>query len=315
LSLAIHSHTETGTRHDSRQPAPRTRRLSPLAKGLLFTAPWILGFVAFTVYPFLSTIYYSFTSFSGVGSPKFIGLGNYRQLVHDPLFWSSLWNTVFYTIIEVPLSTVIAIAIALLLSMNIRGRAVYRTMVYIPTLVPVVAGSIIWLWLFNPSFGVVNDLLSQLHLPAPGWMFSVTLAKPTIILLGLWGIGAPVVIYLAALQGVPRMLYEAAAIEGAGPWQRLRHVTLPMISPAILFNIVLALVVALQYFTQAYVMTNGGPDNATLFYVLYLYEQAFKYLNLGYASAMAWMLFVVVLLFTLVLFHGSKRWVFYAEDL
>ncbi len=206
MSVATRAGAEKRTPHDSSETAPRTRRLSPLAKGLLFTAPWILGFVAFTVYPFLSTIYYSFTSFSGVGSPRFIGLANYRQLVNDPLFWSSLWNTVFYTIIEVPLSTVIAISIALLLNMNIRGRSVYRTMVYIPTLVPVVAGSIVWLWLFNPSFGVVNDLLAQLHLPAPGWMFSVTLAKPTIILLGLWGIGAPVVIYLAALQGVPRTL-------------------------------------------------------------------------------------------------------------
>lgn len=290
---------------------PQTRRRQ-LRIGLLFVTPWILGFLAFFLYPFLATLYYSFTSFSGVGTPKFIGLRNYHNLVHDHLFWISLYNTIFYTVIEVPLSTVVAIGIAMLLNMKIKGLAVYRTVFYLPTVVPFVASSILWLWLFNPSFGIVNDILSVVHVTGPGWMYSVVWSKPTLIIMGMWGIGAPMVIYLAALQGVPQHLYESATLDGAGAWQRTWHVTLPMISPAILFNVVLGLVASFQYFTQAYVITGGGPDNATLFYSLYLYNQAFKYLNLGYASAMAWLLFIFVLVITLLLFRWSRRWVYYA---
>ena len=281
--------------------------------GLLFVSPWVIGFLAFTLYPFLTTLYYSFTRFSGVGKPSFIGVSNYKTMFSDRLFWYSLYNTFYYTIIEVPVSTVAAIAIAMLLNMKIKGLAVYRTVFYLPTVVPIVASSMLWLWLFNPSFGIINEILSAVHITGPGWMFSVAWSKPTFIVMGLWGIGAPMVIYLAALQGVPQHLYEAASLEGAGPLQRIRHVTLPMISPAVLFNVVLGLVASLQYFTQAYVMTQGGPDNATMFYSLYLYYQAFRYLNLGYASAMAWLLFVFVLLITLLLFKSSSRWVYYAS--
>lgn len=284
-----------------------------LTVGLLFVAPWILGFLAFTLYPFVTTFYYSFTKFSGVGSPKFEGVANYRTMFSDSVFWYSLYNTFYYTIIEVPLSTVVAIGLAMLLNMKVRGLAVYRTVFYLPTVVPIVASSMLWLWLFNPSFGIVNEILSAVHITGPGWMFSIAWSKPTFIIMGVWGIGAPMVIYLAALQGVPQHLYEAASLEGAGSWARTRHVTLPMISPAILFNVVLALVASLQYFTQAYVMTHGGPDNATMFYSLYLYYEAFRYLNLGYASAMAWLLFVFVLIITLLLFKSSSRWVYYAS--
>lgn len=284
-----------------------------LTVGLLFVAPWILGFLAFTLYPFVTTFYYSFTKFSGVGSPKFEGVANYRTMFSDSVFWYSLYNTFYYTIIEVPLSTVVAIGLAMLLNMKVRGLAIYRTVFYLPTVVPIVASSMLWLWLFNPSFGIVNEILSAVHITGPGWMFSIAWSKPTFIIMGVWGVGAPMVIYLAALQGVPQHLYEAASLEGAGSWARTRHVTLPMISPAILFNVVLALVASLQYFTQAYVMTHGGPDNATMFYSLYLYYEAFRYLNLGYASAMAWLLFVFVLIITLLLFKSSSRWVYYAS--
>lgn len=281
--------------------------------GLLFVAPWIMGFLAFTLYPFVTTFYYSFTKFSGVGSPTFDGITNYRTMFTDGLFWYSLYNTFYYTVVEVPLSTVAAIGIAMLLNMKIRGLAIYRAVFYLPTVVPMVASSMLWLWIFNPSFGIINDILSAAHISGPGWMFSIIWSKPTFIIMGVWGIGAPMVIYLAALQGVPQHLYEAASLEGAGPLQRIRYVTLPMISPAILFNVVLALVASLQYFTQAYVITHGGPNNATMFYSLYLYYEAFRYLNLGYASAMAWLLFVFVLIITLLLFKSSSRWVYYAS--
>lgn len=299
----------------SRRKAAR-RRLPVLTRrrlliGLAFVSPWIVGFLAFTLYPFGATLYYSFTRFSGVGHPTFIGIQNYRSLVSDNLFWKSLYNTAYYTILEVPLSTVVAIGIAMLLNMRVKGLAVYRTIFYLPTVVPLVAGSILWLWLFNPSFGIVNDLLTAIHVPGPSWMFSAAWAKPTFILLGMWQVGAPMVIYLAALQGVPKDMYEVAYLEGASAWERTRFVTLPMISPAILFNVVLGLVASLQYFTQAYVMTSGGPNNATLFYALYLYYEAFKYLRLGYASAMAWILFVVVVVITVGVFRVSSRWVYY----
>lgn len=282
--------------------------------GLLFISPWVLGFLVFTLFPFLATLYYSFTSYNIVSAPKWIGLGNYTHLFHDHLFWLSLWNTGFYTVLEVPLSTVVAILLAMLLNKKVRGLSLYRTAFYLPTVVPIVAGSIVWLWLFNPSFGIVNEALSTLHITGPGWMFSVAWAKPSFVLLGIWAVGAPMVIYLAALQGVPAEMYEVAALEGAGPWQRTWHVTLPMISPAIVFNSILGLVAALQYFTQAYVMTQGGPDNATLFYSLYLYDQAFSYLHLGYASAMAWLLFIVVVIITIVFFWLSNKWVYYAGN-
>ena len=283
-----------------------------LRLGLLFISPWLVGFAAFTVYPFLATLYYSFTRFTGVGSPHFIGLANYRQLFSDGLFGTSLWNTFYYTIIEVPFSTVVGILIAMLLNMKVKGLSVYRTIFYLPVVVPLVASSMLWLWLFNPQYGIVNSLLSDVHIPGPDWMFSTAWSKPTFILLGLWGTGVPIVIYLAALQGVPKYMYEAASLDGAGAVRRFRHVTLPMISPAILFNVVIGLVASLQYFTQAFVMTQGGPDNSTLFYSLYIYNQAFQYLHLGYASAMAWLLFVVVVAITILLFKFSSRWVYYA---
>lgn len=289
----------------------RRRRRRRLAIGLAFISPWVIGFLVFTLYPFVATLYYSFTNYDIVGPAKWVGLSNYTGLASDHLFWTSLWNTAFYTVLEVPLSTVVAIGLAMLLNMKVRGMAVYRTMFYIPTVVPIVASSILWLWLFNPSFGIVNELLSGLHINGPGWMFSEAWAKPTFIILGIWGSGTPMVVYLAALQGVPTELYEVAKLDGASFWQRTRAVTIPMISPAILFNVVLGLVASLQYFTQAYVMTQGGPNNATLFYALYLYEQAFDDLHLGYASAMAWLLFVIVVGITILLFRSSSRWVFY----
>jgi multiple sugar transport system permease protein len=295
---------------------PRSRRQRQLRLGLLFVSPWILGFLGFYLYPFFATLYYSFTTFTGVGNPNVIGFANYAELFHDSMFRTALFNTFYYTAFEVPLSTVVAIGLALLLNMNVRGRAFYRTLFYIPSIVPVVASSLIFVWIFQPSFGVVNSLLSDVHIQGPAWFFSIAWSKPSFILLGLWGLGQPMVIYLAALQGVPREMYEVAALEGAGPLQRLRNVTLPMISPVILFNVIMSLVLSIQYFTQAQVIETpaGSPGSSTMFFVIYYYQQAFQDLHLGYASAMAFMLFILVLIITVVLLKSSSGWVYYENE-
>ena len=284
--------------------------------GLLFISPWAIGFAVFYLYPFFATLYYSFTRFTGVGNPVFSGLSNYSELFHDDTFRTALFNTFYYTIIEVPLSTAAALGLALLLNMNVRGQSFYRTLFYLPSIVPVVASSLIFVWIFQPSFGIVNSLLSDLHVNGPAWFFSIAWSKPTFILLGLWGLGQPMVIYLAALQGVPKEMYEVAALEGANAWQRLRKITIPMISPVILFNVVLSLVLSIQYFTQAQVIEAppGSPGNSTMFFVIYYYQQAFEDLHLGYASAMAFMLFVLVLIITVLLLKSSSRWVYYENE-
>jgi multiple sugar transport system permease protein len=294
----------------------RSRRRQRTRLGLLFVSPWILGFLAFYFYPFFATLYYSFTNFTGVGNPTFTGFTNYTALFHDGLFRTALFNTFYYTAFEVPLSTIVAIGLAMLLNMDVRGRAFYRTLFYIPSIVPIVASSIIFVWIFQPSFGVVNSLLLGLHIHGPAWFFSIAWSKPSFILLGLWGLGQPMVIYLAALQGVPREMYEVASLEGAGPLQRLRYVTLPMISPVILFNVVLALVLSIQYFTQAQIIENpaGSPGTSTMFFVIYYYQQAFTYLHLGYASAMAFLLFILVMIITVVLLRSSSGWVYYESE-
>ncbi len=308
----------TSPRAGSPGPArgSRSRQRRRIRVGLLFISPWLLGFLGFYVYPFFATLYYSFTAFTGVGNPKVTGLANYSALLHDHMFRTALFNTFYYTALEVPLSTVVAIGLALLLNMNVRGQAFYRTLFYIPSIVPIVASSMIFVWIFQPSFGVVNSLLADVHLQGPAWFFSIAWSKPSFILLGLWGLGQPMVIYLAALQGVPREMYEVASLEGAGPLQRLWHVTLPMISPVILFNVVMSLVLSVQYFTQAEVIESppGSPGSSTMFFVIYYYQQAFQDLHLGYASAMAFMLFVLVLIITIVLLKSSSGWVYYENE-
>jgi multiple sugar transport system permease protein len=293
--------------------SPKARRLRI---GLLFISPWIIGYCVFYLYPFLATFYYSFTRFTGIGNPQFTGTANYSGLLHDDIFRTAVFNTFYYTIIEVPFSTVAALGLALLLNMKVRGQAVYRTLFYLPSIVPVVASSLIFVWIFQPSFGIVNALLADVHIAGPAWFFSIGWSKPSFILLGLWGLGQPMVIYLAALQGVPRELYEVAALEGAGPWQRLRRITIPMISPVVLFNVILSLVLSIQYFTQAQVIENppGSPGSSTMFYVTYYYQQAFQDLHLGYASAMAFLMFVAVLIVTVLLLRTSSRWVYYEND-
>ncbi len=309
--MRMATHSRRGVVRAISSPGARRLRL-----GLLFVSPWIIGYCAFYLYPFLATIYYSFTSFTGIGNPVFTGLANYNGLLHDSMFHTAVFNTVYYTAIEVPFSTLVALGLALLLNMNVRGQAIYRTLFYIPSIVPVVASSLIFVWIFQPSFGIVNDLLSDVHVNGPAWFFSITWSKPTFILLGLWGLGP-------ADGDLPGGAAGGAegAVRGGGPgrrrpWQRLRHVTLPQISPVILFNVILSLVISIQYFTQAQVIESppGSPGNSTMFYISYYYQQAFQFLHLGYASAMAFLLFVGVLIITVVLLRTSSRWVYYEND-
>ncbi len=280
--------------------------------GLLFILPWLMGFLIFGLYPLGASIYYSFTSYDGLTSPKFIGTTNYTNLFQDPLFWKSLYNTLFYAAFAIPLGAIWGITVALLLNSNVRGIAIYRTLYYIPSIVPVVGISIVWIWLLNPQYGIVNSILYLLfRIPGPGWLADVRWSKPSLILMSLWAIGQAALIYLAGLQDVPISLYEAAEIDGASNWQKTINITIPMISPVIFFNVVMGLIGSFQYFTQAYIMTGGGPADSTLFYSLYLYNNSFRYFKMGYASAMAWILFLIIFGCTFLLFKSSARWVYY----
>jgi multiple sugar transport system permease protein len=296
-----------------------------LRNGLLFALPYIVGFLAFTLYPLAASIFYSLCQYNVIKPPRWVGLENFRTLfTQDPLFWKSLYNTVFFTAFSVPLGLCFSIALALLLNQKVRAMSVYRTVFFLPTIVPIVASAVLWLWVLNPQSGLVNGTIREIQqfvagyvpgfsLPEPGWIADEHWAKPSLILMSLWGVGAAMVIFLAGLAEVPQSLYEVADIDGAGRWAKFRHVTLPMLTPTILFNLVMGLIGAFQYFTQVYVMTGGrgGPVDSTLFYALYLYRNSFYYLRMGYASAMAWLLFLVILAATVVVMASSRRWVHY----
>jgi multiple sugar transport system permease protein len=280
--------------------------------GYAFIAPWLLGFLAFTAYPFLSSVYLSFTRYNIVTPPIWVGAANYHTLLTgDPLFWKSLGVTFKFALIAVPLGVVLGVALALLLNLNLRGMGVYRTIFFLPSILPTVATSVVFLWLFNPEIGLINRLLRAVGVTGPEWLQSPQWALPSLVLLSLWAVGGSMVIYLAGLKDIPAHLYEAATIDGASAWQRLRHVTLPMLSPVIFFNLVMGLIGVFQYFTEAYIMTQGGPEDSTHFYALYLFERAWRYLDMGYASAMAWVLFLVIMAITGLLFWTQRRWVHY----
>jgi len=284
--------------------------------GVLFALPWLIGFSVFFAYPILASLYFSFCNFDGVRPPQWIGLDNFSELfAQDGLFLKSLGNTLFMVAFGVPTSICFGLGIALLLNQKVKGQAIYRTIYYLPSITPVVATSILWLWLLNPQTGLVNLGLQSLGVSnPPGWLTDPAWAKPGLILMGVWGAGGGMVIYLAALQNVPAALYEAAALDGAGMISQFRNVTLPMITPVILFNLIMGLIGSFQYFTEAYVMTHGGPEDATLFYSLHLFNKAFFDFRMGYASAMAWVLFVITLICAIVVFKSSIKWVYYGGD-
>jgi multiple sugar transport system permease protein len=282
--------------------------------GWLLVSPVAAGLLVFSLYPFVASLYLSFCDFDIFTPPRWVGFWNYRtMLFEDPLFWKSLGNVLYYTAMAVPLGLAFGIGLALLLDSNIKGLSVYRTIFFLPSIVPVVATSVLWIWLLNPQIGLVNSLLRVCGVEGPTWLSSVEWSKPSLVFMGLWGVGGSMIIYLAGLKDVPVSLYEAAVVDGANAWQRLRHVTLPMLTPVIFFNLVMGMIGAFQYFTQAYIMTQGGPLDSTLFYALQLFYQAFRYLKFGYASAMAWVLFVIVVTITAFLFRSQKKWVHYGR--
>lgn len=288
-----------------------------LRNGLLFVSPWLVGLSVFTLYPILASFYYSFTVYDIISPPQFVGLTNYQDLLtDDPLFWKAVGNTCYYVLIAVPLYLCMALSVALLLNMKLRGMAVYRTLFFLPSIVPDVASAMLWAWILNPQFGLLNALLRTIGIPTLGWLTDPTWSKPALILIGLWAFGSSMVIFLAALQDVPEALYEAADLDGAGVLRKTWNVTLPMITPTIFFNLVLGMIGAFQYFTTAFVLSqgSGGPASSTLFYSLLLYNNAFSYFKMGYGSAMAWLLFAFIFLLTWLTFKSANRWVYYEGE-
>ncbi|EFC97990.1 ABC transporter, permease protein [Hungatella hathewayi DSM 13479] len=283
--------------------------------GVLFTAPWIIGLLLFYAYPLLSSIYYSFTSYSVLNSGNFVGLENYRELIKDNLFWKSIWNTLYFTVLSVPVNIILGIIIALLLNSKIRFIGLYRTVFFIPTLVPVVATATVWRWLLDSNYGIINSLLNKVGLASIPWLASENWSKLALVMIASWGIGQAIIINLAGLQDISPEYYEAAQIDGAGIFQRVRHITLPLLTPVIFYNVVMGVINALQTFTLPYTLTNGEgtPVNSLTFYVMHLYNNAFGYMRMGYASAMAWILFLIILILTIVIFGTSKKWVHYQE--
>ncbi|MEW5692767.1 MAG: sugar ABC transporter permease [Candidatus Hydrogenedentota bacterium] len=280
-------------------------------KGLAFISPWIIGFLTFTVYPVIMSFYYSFCDYSVFEKPLLIGFDNYIDLLFDKIFWISLGNTLYFAALSIPLGLIVAFIIALLLNAKVRCMAVYRTFFFMPTLVPIVASAVLWMWILNGQYGLLNNFLEWIGLKGPNWLQDKYWVIPALVVMGLWGLGRTIVILLAGLQEVPQSLYEASEIDGANYIQRIFNVTIPMVSPIIYFNVIMGIIGCLQVFSEPFIMTGGGPGRASTFYSFYLYQKAFEDYNMGYASAMAWILFIVILVLTLIANQISKRFVFY----
>lgn len=300
-------------------PPPHRRRRgsairrSNLRWGLIFCSPAILGLLVFTLYPVVRALQQSFTSSTMMTPGRFLGLGNYRDLISDEMFWRSLQNTLYILIWSVPLGIVLALCLALLLNMRVKGRSVYRVIFFLPSIVPLVASAVIWSYVFNPQYGILNSALATIGIEGPSWLSDPDWAKPALIIVAVWGVGGLMVILLAGVQDVPAQLYEQARIDGAGPFARFRNVTLPFISPHLLFALVIGLIAGFQYFTEVFVFTDGSgsPAGSTMVAGLYLYQNAFSYFKIGYASAMAWVLFVLAAVAAVIVFRTVGRRVYY----
>ena len=297
----------------NRRPFLRRPSVQREITGWLFSSPWVLGFLAFTAVPMGYSVWLAFQSWEIITPPQWVGLANFSQAFTDPLMWKSLGLTAVWCVVTIPLHMVLGLAVALLMNQRLRGIDYFRTVYYIPVVIPPVATGILWMWVLDPSFGVLNWFI--LHLtgqPGPLWFADQGWALPGMMIMSLWGVGGGMVIYLAGLQGIPTALYEAATIDGAGRWAKFWHVTIPMLSPVLFFNLIMSIIGAFQVFDIAFVTTQGGPNNATLFYMLYLYRNAFSWYKMGYATALAWILFFLVLGLSLVQFKLGKYWVFAA---
>jgi multiple sugar transport system permease protein len=283
---------------------------------MIFLLPWTIGFLAFTLYPMVASFIYSFNIYHARAPLEFVGLRNYTDLFKDDLFWKSLYNTLYMVVIGVPLTLLASFLCAVLLNLKVRGQSIYRVIYFLPSIVPTVASTILWLWILNPQAGILNTILGWVGIQGPNWMTNPQWSKPGLILLGMWGMGQTIIIYLSGLQDVPTSLLEAAELDGASWWQRLWNITIPMVSPITLFNLITGVIWTFQYFAQAYVFRGfqglGYPLNSTLFYSVNLYQNGFLYLKMGYASAMAWILFLIILGCTVLLLKVSDRFTYYA---
>ncbi len=283
--------------------------------GFICISPWLFGFIVLTLGPMLFSLYISFTEWDILTTPKFVGLANYKTIFFDDFrFAQAMKVTLIYALTSVPIGLVCSLALAVLLNQNVFGMRTFRSIFYIPAILPPVAMAMVWLAIFKPHGGILNAILGVFKIPEIGWLQDPAWALPSFILMSVWGVGGGMIIYLAGLQGVPTQLYEAAEIDGASPWQKFRNITLPMISSTIFFNLVMGIIGSFQVFTSSFVMTQGGPAYATLFYVLYLYQKAFMFLQMGYACALAWILFIVILIFTLIILKSSSAWVYYEAE-
>lgn len=285
-----------------------------LGMGILFISPWIFGFVVFLVYPIIYTIRISFTKYSGFGTPQWNGLTNYRRMLHDQVFWTAVYNTLYYTALAVPVGAVIAMILALAMNSKLPEVGVFRTIIYIPSIIPLFSLAFIYQVLMNPTKGIFNRFLIWFGLPNINWFGDPRYSKLALVILAQFGAGQAAIIFLAALKGIPSTLYEAASLDGATSWRRFWNITLPLMTPVILYDIILGLSLGLQIFTQVYILSGdpaGGPANSTMVYVLYFYNNAFRYGNMGYAAAIAWVLFIITSLIAVVIFKSSKWWVNY----
>ena len=282
-----------------------------LGVGLLFVSPWIFGFLVFLAYPLYYTFRISFTKYTGFGEPTWIGLENYRDMLNDDLFWKSLYNTLFYTTLAVPIGAAVAMGLALAMNQPVPEVPIYRAILYLPSILPLFALSLIFLILMDPTQGIFNQALIKLGLPNVNWFGDPQWTKLAFVFLAQFGAGQVALIFLAGLKSIPVTLYEAAKIDGAGVFNRFRNITLPLMTPVILYDLILGLSLGLQVFVQAYVLTQGGPADSSRFYVIYLYDNAFRFGKMGYASAMAWVLFLITFVLAMVIFRWSRRWVHY----
>lgn len=305
--------TKVLARSPSQVSSLRRSRMRTMLWGYLFIAPWLIGFFIFTFGPFLTSFWLGFNRWELLDAPVFVGLRNYQNMMNDDLFIKSLVNSAYYTFVRVPLAMILAFFVALLLNQPIKGMPIYRTLFYLPSITAGVATAILWVYLLQPG-GLVNNGLALIGIHGPAWLADSYWAMPALILISLWNIGGTMIIFLAGLQGVPQHLYEAAVIDGAGWWHKTWHVTIPMITPTILLNAILGVIGSFQVFDNAFIITNGGPANATLVYILLLYRNAFEYFKMGYAAALAWVLFLIVLAVTLVQLWISRTWVYYEAE-
>lgn len=294
----------------------RNRKMRDQAAGWLFAAPAIIGFVVLTLLPMIFSLYWSMTDFNVFRSvTNFIGLDNYRNMFgsSELYFKDALKATGYYSILNVPASILFSFSVALMLSSSIRGRGIFRSIFYLPSIIPAVASCMVWVWLLNQQYGLINTVLKAVGITPPGWIWDKKTVIPTLVMINLWSTGGTMVIFLAGIMSIPKVYYEALVMDGGNAFHKLVYITVPMVTPTIFFNSIMAIIGSLQVFTQGYIMTEGGPGNSSLFYVYYIYREGFQNANMGYACALAWLLFLVILVLTMIVLKTQNKWVYYAD--